>query len=149
MARQRWGSGQGAVVGWAWPGIGGAMDGVGSITLSSPPSSTRGPRDANWWTDRPSKTVQIRYGKTGTAAEPAQTVVELFESIVIQKGYGEKMALAVKRAGEWKTWTYKEYYDEARAVAKAFIQVRGHTKGCLDFSRAQYNSWSIDEYWTK
>lgn len=84
--------------------------------------STRGPKEAKWWTDTPTEAVQLRYGKTGAAAEPAETVVDLFEGVVSR--FGKKTALAVKRAGEWKTWTYEEYRDEARLVAKAFIQVR-------------------------
>ena len=37
--------------------------------------------------------------------------------------YGGHTALAVKRAGEWKTWTYKAYYDDVQLIAKAFIHV--------------------------
>ena len=83
---------------------------------------TRGPKEADWWTDSPSKSVRIRYGKEGAAAEPAETVMELFDRIV--KDYGMLMAMAVKRMGEWKTWTYQMYYDEARTLAKTFIYVR-------------------------
>ena len=30
-------------------------------------------------------------------------------------------ALRVKRNHVWKTWTYQQYFDDVRAVAKAFI----------------------------
>lgn len=49
-------------------------------------------------------------------------MVTLFDEIV--SGYAKRTALAVKRVGEWKTWTYEAYRDEARIVAKAFIEVR-------------------------
>ncbi len=45
----------------------------------------------------------------------------MFEKIV--GSYSKHVALAVKRAGEWKSWTYEAYYEEARMVAKAFIKV--------------------------
>ena len=84
-------------------------------------SSTRGPSDADWWTDSPSKSVAIRYGKEGAAAESAVTVVGAFDKVV--KEYSTNIALGVKRMGEWKTWTYQMYYDEARTLARAFIYV--------------------------
>ncbi|KAK7077908.1 catalytic activity protein [Halocaridina rubra] len=37
--------------------------------------------------------------------------------------YPDTPALAVKRDGEWKYWSYKEYYNESRQVAKAFIRL--------------------------
>lgn len=49
----------------------------------------------------------------------------------ITSNYGDHIALAVKRAGEWKTWTYRAYYDEAYTVAKGLIQVKDFTRtGC-------------------
>jgi len=35
----------------------------------------------------------------------------------------DNLALAVKRNGEWINWTYKEYQDDVRTVAKAFIKL--------------------------
>ena len=49
-------------------------------------------------------------------------MVGLFQSVV--KDYGQHTALAVKRAGEWRTWTYDAYYKDAQLIAKALIQVR-------------------------
>ncbi|XP_064110222.1 long-chain-fatty-acid--CoA ligase ACSBG2-like [Macrobrachium nipponense] len=33
------------------------------------------------------------------------------------------IALAAKKDGKWKYWTYKDYYDESRIAAKAFIKL--------------------------
>ena len=38
-------------------------------------------------------------------------------------GYSEHVALTVKRAGEWRQWTYRKYHDECVTVAKAMIAV--------------------------
>jgi long-subunit acyl-CoA synthetase (AMP-forming) len=65
--------------------------------------------------------VQIRFGESEAAAEQAETVVELFKRVV--STYSDHTALAVKRAGEWKTWTYRDYLEEAKVVARAFIRV--------------------------
>jgi len=35
----------------------------------------------------------------------------------------DRPALCVKRDGEWKTWTYKDYNRDVRIAAKAFIKV--------------------------
>ncbi|XP_068245746.1 long-chain-fatty-acid--CoA ligase ACSBG2-like [Palaemon carinicauda] len=33
------------------------------------------------------------------------------------------LALAAKKDGKWKYWTYKDYFDESRTAAKAFIKL--------------------------
>ncbi|XP_033749822.1 long-chain-fatty-acid--CoA ligase ACSBG2-like [Pecten maximus] len=33
------------------------------------------------------------------------------------------LAVAVKRDGDWKKWTYQQYYDDVRKAAKAFIKL--------------------------
>ena len=76
---------------------------------------------SEWWTDRPDCAVKIRYKESGEGAEPAETVLEMFDRIVT--GYGEHVALAVKRLGEWKKWTYKKYRDDCVIAAKAMIEV--------------------------
>lgn len=77
--------------------------------------------------------MQIRFGTSGAAAEPAETVVSLFEQIV--SDYSKHTALAVKRAGEWKTWTYQEYRSEAWSVAKGFIEVSMYKYRCSLYDR--------------
>lgn len=37
--------------------------------------------------------------------------------------YPNTNALCVKRGGEWRTTTYKEYYQQVRTMAKAFIKL--------------------------
>ena len=82
---------------------------------------------SEWWTDRPDKPVQIRFGEKHPTSEPSETVSQLFERVV--GSHGEHPALAVKRAGEWRQWNYREYYDNCRTAAKAFIKVRMRRRG--------------------
>lgn len=37
--------------------------------------------------------------------------------------YPNTNAMSVKRGGEWKAITYKEYYEQVRTMAKAFIKL--------------------------
>lgn len=83
---------------------------------------------SEWWTDKPDCAVRIRYKESGEGAEPAETILDMFERIVT--GYGEHTALAVKRLGEWKKWTYKKYQEESMIAAKAMIEVR-KTPNCF------------------
>ena len=39
------------------------------------------------------------------------------------KAGGSHKALSVKRDGQWQHWTYAQYYDDVRTVAKAFIKL--------------------------
>ena len=39
------------------------------------------------------------------------------------KKYPTKPALRVKRDGQWKTWTFKEYYLDVAKCAKSLIKV--------------------------
>ena len=48
--------------------------------------------------------AKIRYAKTGVAAEPAVTVMQVFERAAVK--WGDKDAMCVKRNGVWKSWTW-------------------------------------------
>ena len=76
---------------------------------------------SEWWTDSPDKPVKIRFADSGPGAEQPLTVVSLFNEIVGK--HGEHTALAVKRAGEWKSWSYRKYYVDCFTAAKAMIEV--------------------------
>ena len=55
--------------------------------------------------------------------------------------YPDKLALAVKRGGEWVNWSYKQYHDDSRTVAKAFIKLgleRHHSVGILGFNAPEW-----------
>ena len=53
----------------------------------------------------------------------------------------DSVALGVKRDGNWIRWTYKQYYEESRTVAKAFIKLgleRYHSVGILGFNAPEW-----------
>ena len=83
--------------------------------------------ESEWWTDKPDKPVRIRFGSSPASLETAETVLQLFERIV--GSHGEHFALAVKRLGEWKTWSYRQYFEQCCTAAKAFVEVRGRGRG--------------------
>ena len=42
---------------------------------------------------------------------------------VFIKKWGNKPALCVKRDGKWQEWTFRQYYNDVRAAAKAFMKL--------------------------
>ena len=68
---------------------------------------------------------------TGPASVPPTSVCEVFKKVV--KKYPNKPALRVKRNGEWKTWTFKQYYLDVARGAKSLIKlgVEPHSGICV------------------
>ncbi|KAK7071703.1 catalytic activity protein, partial [Halocaridina rubra] len=71
-----------------------------------------------WEADKPVTLYLKREGPCSTKPISIHTMVK--ERAI---NYPNQIALAVKRDGAWKYWTYKEYFDESRIVAKAFIRL--------------------------
>jgi long-chain-fatty-acid--CoA ligase ACSBG len=71
--------------------------------------------------------LEPKIAASGFAAEPAKTVVEVFEATV-QK-HGSRPALALKRPvggkvpDAWKFWTWKEYHNDCRRFAKTLLHL--------------------------
>merc|ERR1719466_260278 len=54
----------------------------------------------------------------------------------------DRTALAVKRDGVWVKWTYTEYLENIKTVAKAFIKLglkRSHAVGILGFNAPEWH----------
>ena len=81
--------------------------------------------------------MKLRLSESGPASEAPQTVVSLFDSMV--SSHGNHTALAVKREGEWKTWTYKKYYVDCFTVAKAMVEVWG---------MEECGMWNGNDFWS-
>jgi len=62
----------------------------------------------------------IRYAKTGIGALEANTLPTMFKRAANSK-FANSPALKQESGGEWKTITWKEYYEEAEKVAKSLI----------------------------
>lgn len=86
-----------------------------------PYSSHHIPLHSDYWASEPDKLVKIRFGGSGPSAEPAETVTSVLEQAVVS--YGEHVALAVKRHGQWQKWTYRKYQEDCMCLARAMIEV--------------------------
>jgi long-chain-fatty-acid--CoA ligase ACSBG len=75
------------------------------------------------WITEPHEERPIRWkeGEAGIANTKPIIVQEVFKATA--EKYGTKTALGVKRDGEWKTWTYQQYYDQTKIAAKALIKI--------------------------
>lgn len=78
------------------------------------------PAEKHWTTQRDGA-VKLHIGDTKYDNLPPMTVPQFFQRAV-EKASGYT-ALAVKRDGEWKKWTYKEYFEDCKIAAKGFIKV--------------------------
>ena len=78
------------------------------------------PSDKHWTTERDGA-VKLHIGETQYDNQSPITVPQLFQSVVEKAG--DSVALTVKREGEWKKWTYKEYFEDCKIAAKGFIKV--------------------------
>ena len=55
--------------------------------------------------------------------------------------FASKPAMAVKRNGKWIEWTYKEYYEQSRIAAMAFVKLgleRFHSVCILGFNSPEW-----------
>lgn len=74
------------------------------------------------WTTKADDAVKLSMGSSGATSRVPRTVVQILEGAV--RVAPNRVALSVKRNGEWVKWTYQEYYDAVRCAAKSFIKVR-------------------------
>jgi len=65
--------------------------------------------------------LPIQLSSDGKAAIPPKTVMEVFTKM--SKKYPERVALSVKRDGQWKKWNYKQYYEDTLKAATAFVKL--------------------------
>ena len=79
------------------------------------------PLSSRYWSCDPSVGVDLRIGSSGKSSSDPMTVIQMFQQTV--KDYGDCLALAVKRLGMWKKWTYSEYYHNCIIAARSFIKV--------------------------
>ncbi|XP_021368675.1 long-chain-fatty-acid--CoA ligase ACSBG2-like isoform X2 [Mizuhopecten yessoensis] len=78
------------------------------------------PATAQYTTSR-EDAVKLRMDDTGPGVMKPLTVHTVFKNTVDKAP--NTIALGVKRDGAWVKWTYKQYYDDVRRVAKGFIKL--------------------------
>ena len=73
-------------------------------------------------TTEPDGVVRIRK-YTGDCSEeyPILSVPTMLRNTA--EKFPEKTALSVKRSGKWVEWSYKEYYEQSKTTAMAFIKL--------------------------
>ncbi len=70
-----------------------------------------------------SGSVRLRVGAAAGVDDHAPvSVPTLLRRMCTADGADRAAAMAVKRDGQWIRWTYKEYLDDVRSAAKAFIK---------------------------
>lgn len=69
----------------------------------------------------PHGATKIKIGDQGPSAHTPVSVPTLLKKAA--EKYPNTHAMCVKRGGEWKATTYKEYYEQVRIMAKAFIKL--------------------------
>lgn len=119
-----------------------------AMGINDPYSTYSG--DGPFWTTDIDGDIPIQYAESGMASEaetPAETLPAVFKRAV--ERHGDKIALRVERPlkplgpketpppalpdNQWKTWTYKEYYDEASIVARglATLGATARSSSCI------------------
>ena len=73
------------------------------------------------WTTNPAEGVDLIIGRTGLEAEAPTTVGRVFKDTV--ERIPDHPAHMYKENGQWKSITYKEYYNRCFAAAKSFLKV--------------------------
>lgn len=91
------------------------------------------------WTTEMNGTVKLRMTQSGPGSEKPTTIPTVMKKTV--QRLPNSLALAVKRNGVWKKWTYKQYYEEAIQAAKSFIKLGlepYHGMGILGFNAPEW-----------
>lgn len=98
------------------------------------------------WTIQADGAVNLRMGSSEATSRVPMTVVEGLQRAV--RLAPNRVALAVKRNGEWMKWSYQEYYKSVCTAAKALIKLGlepYHGVGIIGFNSPE---WLISDLGT-
>lgn len=98
----------------------GHHNGAGASAKSEPEGVKLAPAESTW-TIQADGAVNLRMGSSEATSRVPITVVEGLQRAV--RLAPNRVALAVKRNGEWMKWSYQEYYKSVCTAAKALIKV--------------------------
>ncbi|XP_017770616.1 PREDICTED: long-chain-fatty-acid--CoA ligase ACSBG2 [Nicrophorus vespilloides] len=93
------------------------------------------------WTVRPEGTVKLRIPKTAIAIEQEKPISIPGLLNRTAQDFPDQVALAWQEDGDWKKMTYKEYRENIRTCAKAFLKLglqRHHAVCILGFNSAEW-----------
>ena len=69
----------------------------------------------------PNGEASIQVAESGLGSFRPTTICELFKTAAATSP--DKAAMRVEREGEWKIWTWADYYRDAQRAARAFISL--------------------------
>ena len=91
-------------------------------------------------TTQPDGAVRLRkYDEDGNERHQPLSVPTMLKNAA--EKWPQNTALAVKRDGSWKKWNYKEYYEQSKVAATAFIELgleRFHGVCILGFNSPEW-----------
>ena len=94
----------------------------------------------HWITDIHDE-LPIFMGKADSSAYPPQTYTDVFEEAV--RTHGDRLALRYKVDNQWVTWTYKEYFRDAKAFAASLIALGLAPKSTVNIIGYNSPQWVI------
>ena len=94
----------------------------------------------HWVTDIHDE-LPIFMGSTDYSSNPPKTYTEAFEEAV--RTHGDRLALRYKVDNQWVTWTYKEYFRDAKAFAASLISLGLEPKSTVNIIGFNSPQWVI------
>lgn len=89
----------------------------------------------------PKAEMHIRVAKKGSAAMAPTTISALFEAAA--KMHASKEALKVERDGAWKTWTWGQYFSDAKRAAHGFMSFGLRMHDCVNIIGFNSPEWFL------
>jgi long-chain-fatty-acid--CoA ligase ACSBG len=93
-----------------------------------------------WCTDARDE-LQVRMGDAAPANNPPETIMSVFQATV--KAHGDKVALNVKREGQWKSWTWKQYFADVLQFGRALMHIGLQPHQCISILGFNCPEWFI------
>lgn len=79
-----------------------------------------------------------------SGSEEPITLITMIENVVAQ--HGNRSALRVKKEGQWKTWTYDEFYRDIKQFANALISLEISNYKAINIIGFNDPAWYIGFY---
>ena len=81
----------------------------------------------------------VRVAESGVASFPPTTLNALFKAAAVN--FPTKPAMRMERDGEWRTWTWSDYYSGSEQVAKALIALGFEPHDCVNVIGFNSPAW--------
>ena len=88
---------------------------------------------------------QIRIDNDKPDDIPSISLVTAIKNICESSNASELIAMKVKRENEWIAWTYSDYYNDIKSVARAFIHIGLEPRHSVAISGFNSPEWFLSE----